>query len=183
MPRARNRELRFRMRRILTISPKERERRKQALKLLNRLRSRMKRKCKKMRRSIAGKLHTKVKQSKIKTQTSKPKIELSVGMTLEMLKALLGGRTPEKDTKSLYVVDRVNPFNVFPALPEDLEAKWVGKILWHPSFGRRPGKLMCPVLMDPLKVHFKKKRNLLTIKPRSKDAKLLLNKVNNNVDT
>ena len=123
----------------------------------------------KLRSSIAKKLHTKVKQSKLTTHTSKPKIELSVGMTLEMLKALLDdGMTPKKDTKSLFVVDYVNPFEVFPALPDDLQAKWAGKMKWLPMFGPRPSKVPVQVYMDPLTLHFKKKENLLVIKTKVK---------------
>jgi hypothetical protein len=108
----------------------------------------------------------------VKSHSAKPKVEVTSGLSLATLKAMLGSEslggqsvfTPSKDSKALYVADVRMPQQILPNVPMRQQATWKGKV-W--SFGGAPrGKIMCNVAFDSFQFHFKKKENLLTIKIR-----------------
>jgi hypothetical protein len=118
----------------------------------------------KLRKSLTTKINNAIKRTEIKVRTAKPKVEVTAGLSLETLKALLNGSTPTKDTKSLFVADISNHDArvIFPGIPECQEVVWAGHVK---IFGGAPvRKFMKSVDMESFQFHYKKKESLLTIK-------------------
>jgi hypothetical protein len=82
-------------------------------------------------------------------------------MPLETLKAFLEGTEPNKDTKSLYVVESLSLLPYFPGLFVTHEAEWTGR---NPFIFYNPKKVYTDCKIESLHCHYNKKESLLTLK-------------------